>query len=222
MRWRMELSCFDFDIMYRPGKENVAPDIFSRSWCSAAYGDTHSLVKLHSSLCHPGITRMYHFVKSKNLPYSVEDVRQMTNACKVCAECKPRFCKPQQSHLIKATQPFERLNMDFKGPLPSTDKNVHFLTIVAEYSRFPFVFPCQDMTASTVINCLCQLFVLFGMPAYVHYDRGSLFMRKELREFFTSKGTACSRTTSYNPQANGQTETYNGTIWKSISTICDR
>ena len=216
MRWRMELSCFDFDIVYRPGKDNIAPDVFSRSWCSSVCGDSGPLIKLHASLCHPGVTRMYHFVKSRNLPYSVEDVRQMTNACRVCAECKPRFCKPPQSHLIKATHPFERLNIDFKGPLPSTDKNVYFLTVVDEYSRFPFVFPCPDTATSTVINCLCQLFSLFGMPAYIHSDRGSSFMSIELREFLMTKGIACSRTTSYNPQGNGQAERFNGTIWKAI------
>ena len=31
MRWRVELSCYSFDIVYRPGKANVPPDVFSRS-----------------------------------------------------------------------------------------------------------------------------------------------------------------------------------------------
>jgi len=81
----MELSCFDFDIVYRPGRDNVAPDAFLRSSCSSVYSDSRSLFELHDSLCYPGVTRIYHFVKSKNLPYSVEDVRQMTNACKICS-----------------------------------------------------------------------------------------------------------------------------------------
>lgn len=42
-------------------------------------------------------------------------------------------------------------------------------------------------------------------------------MSTELREFLMSKGIACSRTTSYNPQGNGQAERFNGTIWKAIS-----
>ena len=62
MRWRMELSCFDLDIVFRPGKENVAPDAFARSWCSTVYGDTRPLLELHTSFCHPGVTRMCHFV----------------------------------------------------------------------------------------------------------------------------------------------------------------
>lgn len=193
------------------------PDAFSRSYCGAMCHDQQSLSALHKALCHPGVTRLYHFVKSKNMPYSVEDVRQVIRSCRVCAECKPNFHQPEKTHLIKATQPFERLNMDFKGPLPSTDRNQYFLNIVDEYSRFPFVFPCANMTSSTIISCLSQLFSIFGMPAYIHSDRGSSFMSKELQEFLASKGIACSRTTSYNPQGNGQVERFNSTIWKAIT-----
>lgn len=217
LRWRMELSCYDFDILYRPGQENISPDAFSRSHCGAACHDLQSLSSLHKALCHPGVTRLYHFVKSKNMPYSVEDVRQVIRACRVCAECKPNFHQPEKTHLIKSTQPFERLNIDFKGPLPSTNQNRYFLNIVDEYSRFPFVFPCANMAASTVISCLSQLFSIFGMPAYIHSDRGSSFMSNELQEFLASKGIACSRTTSYNPQGNGQVERFNGTIWKAVT-----
>ena len=96
---------------------------------------------------------------------------------------KPRYHKPELAHLIKATQPFERLSLDFKGPLPSSNKNKYFLHIVDEYSRFPFVFPVSDMTSSTVITCLCTLFSMFGMPAYIHSDRGSSLISDEIRRF---------------------------------------
>ncbi len=35
MRWRMELSGYNFDIVYRPGKENIPPDTLSRENCNA-------------------------------------------------------------------------------------------------------------------------------------------------------------------------------------------
>ncbi|ROT83975.1 hypothetical protein C7M84_022849 [Penaeus vannamei] len=73
------------------------------------------------------------------------------------------------------------------------------------------------MTAATVINCLSQLFSIFGMPAYVHSDRGSSFMGKEVQDFLVSKGIGCSRTTAYNPQGNGQVERFNGSIWRTIT-----
>jgi len=214
MRWRIELACYSFDIVYRPGKENVLPDALSRATCASAPQD--SLYKLHEALCHPGITRLNHFIRTKNLPYSLEEVKRVTSQCQTCAETKPRYHKPEEVPLIKATQPFERINIDFKGPLPSNNGNKYFLNIVDEYSRFPFVFPCSDISTSTVIKCLTTLFSLFGMPAFVHSDRGASFMSHELQAFLREKGVATSRTTSYNPAGNGQVERYNGIVWKAV------
>lgn len=160
---------------------------------------------------------MCHFVRTRNLPFSVEDVRRVNANCKECCEVKPRFHKPAPAHLIKATQPFERLNLDFKGPLPSNNRNKYFLHVVDEYSRFPFVFPVPDMTSSTIIKCICSLFSMFGLPSYVHSDRGSSFMSQELRQFLSSRGIASSRTTPYNPACNGQVEKYNHTVWRAIT-----
>jgi hypothetical protein len=162
---------------------------------------------------------MVHYVRSKNLPFSVNDVKSITSTCAVCAECKPRFYRPPESYLIKATQPFERISLDFKGPLPSTTNNRFILTVVDEFSRFPFAFPCKDTSASTVIRNLSELFSIFGLPAYVHSDRGSAFMSSELKTFLNDLGIAASRTTRYNPQGNGQCERYNGIIWKSVTLL---
>ena len=76
----MELFCYDFDIVYRLGPENISPDTFSRSHCGMIGNDQQSLIALHEALCNPIITRMYHFVKSKNMPYSVEDVEYVQSA----------------------------------------------------------------------------------------------------------------------------------------------
>lgn len=159
---------------------------------------------------------MIHFVRSRNLPYSVDDVKATINNCSICAELKPKFFQPPLFKLIKATQPFERISVDFKGPLPSSSRNKYMLTIVDEYSRFPFAFPCTDMTSQTIIRCFCQLFSLFGMPSYVHSDRGSSFLSTELTDFLHRKGVATSRTTPYNPQGNGQVERLNATLWRAI------
>ena len=86
IRWRTELSCYSFDIVYRPGSENISADTLSRAYCATTYLPHSGLNQLHNSLCHPGVTRMYHFVKSRNLPYSLEDIRLANKTCKVCAE----------------------------------------------------------------------------------------------------------------------------------------
>ncbi len=140
----------------------------------------------------------------------------MTASCAICCKLKPNFHRPPPGRLIRSTQPFERINMDFKGPLPTSSKNKYILTIVDEYSRFPFAYPCSDISTSTVIKCLCNLFTMVGMPSYIHTDRGNAFMLSDLWSFLFNHGIASSRSTPYNPQGNGQVERYNGIIWKSI------
>ena len=97
LRWRIELSCHDFDIKFRPGRDNAAADCLSRVTASIPSYD--SLQEIHNALCHPGITRMIHLIRSRNLPYSVEDVKKVVSKCTVCAKLKPIFTDPQTLRL---------------------------------------------------------------------------------------------------------------------------
>lgn len=214
-RWRLELSPYKYDIVYRPGTQNHVADALSR--VCAIVETPAKLRSLHEALCHPGVTRMAHWVRSKNLAYSIEEIKSMTKDCRICSEVKPRFIKADpQNKLIKALAPFERLSMDFKGPVPSKSRNRFILTVIDEYSRFPFAFPCSDISAKTVIKHLDSIFNMFGMPAYVHSDRGTSFLSADVRDFLHSRQIATSRTTPYNPQGNGQVEKLNSTLWKSV------
>ena len=65
-------------------------------------------------------------LKQKKLPYSIDDVRKVVNQYSICAEIKPTFYKPPLAQVIKATQPFERLSLNFKGPMPTATKN-HYM-----------------------------------------------------------------------------------------------
>ena len=101
--------------IHRPGSENVAPDTLSRV-CSVI-GQPGNLRGLHESLGHPGVSRLWHFVQSKNLPYSIDEVRNVYLNCQTCSELKPRCQLSNKAQLIKATQTWERISVDFKGPL---------------------------------------------------------------------------------------------------------
>ena len=70
------------------------------------------------------------------------------------------------------------------------------------------------MTPNTVIQCLTQLFSIFGICPYIHSDCFSSFQSYELKSWLSSRGVATSRTTSYNLRGNGQCE--NGVIWKAV------
>jgi len=80
-KWRVELAAFSYEVKYRPGQQNVAPDKLMRAYCSTVSA-VCSLEESHRDLCHPGITRLLHFVRTKNLPFSNTDVRKVVSNCK--------------------------------------------------------------------------------------------------------------------------------------------
>lgn len=214
LRWRLELSTYTYDVKYRPGKDNIGADALSRA--CATTNTSIGLIELHKLLCHPGVSRLYHYVKTRNLPYSVEDVRRICSSCKICCELKPRFFRPPTGKVIKASKPFERISLDFKGPLLSNSRNSYLLVLIDEYSRFPFLFACPDVSSASVISCLQSLFALCGIPNSIHSDRGQSFMSNELRTYLSNLGIAQSRSTPYHPKGNGQCERYVGIAWKTI------
>ena len=90
--WRLELAPLSYTIQYRPGRNNVGPDALTCALCAAS--TSFNLKKIHDSWCHPRISRLSHFVRSKNLPFSVENVKKVCLSCNTCSELKPRFYKP--------------------------------------------------------------------------------------------------------------------------------
>ena len=142
----------------------------------------------------------------------LEDVKTMIKQCQTCAEIKPKFSNVVNT-LIKAARHFERLSVDFKGPLPSKpDGNRYLLTVVDEFSRFVFAFPTKDTSSESAIQCLCSHFSTHGMPEYVCSDWGSAFTSGMYRQFMTERGIAISYSSAYNPRGNGQVERYNGVL----------
>lgn len=215
--WRVELASFSYSIEYRPGDQNVAADALTRANC-ATISAPSSLTEIHAGLCHPGVTRMLHFIRSKNLPYSTDEVKKVCSDCRLCAELKPQFFKPPDGILIKSTSTMERLNIDFKGPLPTSasSRNKYLFVAIDEFSRYPFAMACPNMNSETVIKCLNLIFGFCGTPAYIHSDRGAALISKEVKEYLNSQGISSSKTTPYNPQGNGQVEGYNRIIWKAV------
>jgi len=73
--WRQEMASLHH-IKYRLGKLNVAADCLSKSTC-ASVQQSLSLQELHERVCHPGIRRLDHYVRQKNLPFALQNVKHV-------------------------------------------------------------------------------------------------------------------------------------------------
>lgn len=51
--------------------------------------------------CHSGTTHFILFVRSKNLPFCIEDVEAVTSRCHICAIIKPQLFSPLTSGSLK-------------------------------------------------------------------------------------------------------------------------
>ena len=151
------------------------------------------------------------------MPYSIDEVRHVTSEYTTCAKIKPRFFNSPNNILIRSTAPFQCLSVDYKGPIPISSSGCRYmLTVVDEYSRFPFAFPCHDWSSQTPIPCLMTIFSIFGLPSFIYSNPGTSFMLGEFKQFLLWFGIRSSNTTAYNPRVNSQCERYNGIIWNII------
>lgn len=223
-RWRLELSEFDFKIQHLPGILNTAADALTRGTSVVSMDHSSQLAQLrHTQYGHPGIKRLCQLLKmtgESSTMSNVEEVcKKVTTTCRICSQIKPRWIKPLELHVIKSTAPWQRISVDFMTNKPNSEGYCNVLTVIDEYSRFPFAFATKDRLSTTVIERLTQLFTLYGPPSSVHSDRGAEFLSAEMVAFLAKWGVQQSRTTPYNPACNGQTERYNGTIWKTVQCI---
>lgn len=58
------IGCYDYDIVYRPGKNNIPVDVLTCAHGGATIGDW-KLQELHVRICHTGATRLAHFPQNK-------------------------------------------------------------------------------------------------------------------------------------------------------------
>ena len=194
----MELACYSFDIEYHLGRDNVTAVILSRAYYSAVILDT--LEKLHNPLSHFGITWMMHFVRLRNLPFSVEDVKRLSAFCTACAESKPQFYWLHALPLIKVTMPCKRLSVDYKEPLPSYCNRFLFTQLtnilISALLLLVLIF-CRKQLSNISPN--------FGLPIYVHLDRGSSFMSTEVKTLLHKhRISTCCTIPHTHPPGNGQ------------------
>ena len=155
------------------------------------------------------IRKRFYWATCKN------DVENWCRSCKVCVARKGPSEKGKSPLQIFDTGfPFERVQMDILGPLPTTsDGNRYLLVIIDCFTKWVEAFPLKNFKAKTIADIFVKQFVSrHGIPFEVHTDQGKCFESKIFKEMLHLLGIRKTRTTALHPQSDGQVERHHQTI----------
>jgi hypothetical protein len=165
---------------------------------------------------HGGIGRTLHILKRNFYwPSMAKDVRKYVLECDICKSTKSPnvILKPPMGAQSKSDRPFQKLYVDFIGPLPrSKNGNIGIFIVLDHFSKFPFLHTVKSFKTTGINHFLeTQIFHLFGVPETIVSDNGTQFKSKSFQNLMSQHGIQHTLTAFYSPQANNS-ERVNKTI----------
>lgn len=167
-----------------------------------------------SEAVHSSYAKTYNQIASVYYwPKMSRDIKKCTESCDICQKSKPHHHAPiGLLQLIPIpSQPFEVVSMDFIPELPTSEGYNNILVIVDKLTKYAIFMPTtvtvnkEDMARLFFKHVISQ----FGIPQQVITDRDTRWRGTFWDAICKQMGMKKSLTTSYHPQADGQTEVLN-------------
>jgi hypothetical protein len=201
---------------------------------------TPFLEMAHDRHNHAGFDRAYQKLR---LSYFIKGassvIRDYIRHCPACLVNKPNNYTPS-GRLIPISapaSPWELVTMDFLVKLPpSTPKTGlwsqlvgkpnlpiydSFLTMTDKLTKYVMIVPgCEKWDAAQWAQAYFDsVFPIFGVPAAIISDRGSVFVSLFWTTVFKLMKTDCIATTAYNPRSDGQSERTNQVVEIALRSL---
>jgi hypothetical protein len=191
--------------------------------CVSPEEGNYILREIHEGVCgsHSGARVLAHKAVRAGF-YWPNMSKESTAIVRNCDKCQ-RFANitkqpPEELSAISSPWPFSQWGVDIVGPLPRGKGGVRFAVVAVDYfTKWVEVEPLVNITAKTIERFLWKNVVCrYGVPHAFVTDNGKQFdcepFRKwcaelHIRNYFSSPG---------HPQANGQVEATNKTIFKIL------
>lgn len=159
------------------------------------------LDELHAS--HLGIAKMKSVARSYFWwPRLDEEIEQLAKSCKACIMTSDDPQKSIPTPWNKATKPWQRVHVDYLGPL----NNKYYFIMLDAFSKWPEIFEMKNMTSQSTIQKFRETFCRWGIPELIVSDNGTQLVSKECETFLQNNGIHHITTAPYHPSSNGAAE----------------
>jgi hypothetical protein len=181
------------------------------------------LFNLHKdqSGAHLGIDTTFEKIKERYYwPQMYETVRQYIKNCDNCQRRGKAFRKEELIPL-SIGQPFSRIGIDIKGPLPITKNNNRYIIVAMDYfTKWPEAKAISNIRANTVAEFIYkEIICRHGVPEEILSDCKTSFVNMVIKNLCDQFQTKHRLTSAYRPQTNGMVERFNRTIGECIAKL---
>eukprot|EP00102_Acyrthosiphon_pisum_P016233 XP_008187120.1 PREDICTED: uncharacterized protein K02A2.6-like [Acyrthosiphon pisum] len=172
------------------------------------------LEELHTA--HFGVNKMKSLARSYCWWPGIDlDIVEVAKSCLECNKIMNNPSKVPVHQWEEPAEPFERIHIDYAGPV----NNMYYLVIVDAFTKWPEVFPMKQITTNKTITILRSLFARFGICSTLVSDNGTQFTALDFSLFLKQNGIKHKRTAPYHPATNGLAERYVQTLKQSLKAL---
>ena len=151
-----------------------------------------------------------------------KDIRDYIRGCTVCNKSKGVGDGPVKMGRLSASRPLEMISIDFITVDKSSDGRDSILVITDIFTKFTKAVATRNQSALTVAKVILNEWIYnFGIPERIHSDQGRNFVSSLIKELCMLLCINQSKTTSYHPAGNGQTERMNRTLLSLLRSLSE-
>lgn len=172
---------------------------------------------------HQDFYKTYDLVGSKYFWLTMaKDISECIAKCRVCSKTDTvsRGLTARLKPPPAVDGPFDRVGIDFIGPLTPTKEGYKYIILFTDYlTRWPEAAPARDCRAITIAKIFIEhIFCRFGAPREILTDKGTRFTEELFTNLMQLLGIRHKMTVALHPQTHEPTEKFNGTICKMLTT----
>src|SRR5205823_10317108 len=182
------------------------------------------MVHNHEMGGHFGIDATYNKIAERY--YWREMYKDTKEYVKFCNNCQRRGQKGEKSYLnpIEVGEPFERIGIDFVGPLEKTRRGNRYILVTTDYlTKWPEAKAMKDATATNVVKFIYEVIICrHRCPKIIMSDRGTHFRNKLVDELCRKFEIKHKLSSPYHPQTNGLVERFNRTLCEALAKVSEK